>query len=312
MSNIPATMGSVVELSASPTRRTCASPQRFEICMEAHEGRPALGGPRVHLLGMTFDHHLECLASMHTCVLQCCFVHSSSGVDLKPMHMQIVAATCELAYPHLASKLLEAAQRAAVTAAADGSAGGSLWHLVQSPPPSFIPIFLLISVSAFGETIFAALRAVCSTMVTVKTVKQLRAKVFGSLLAQEVLWFQPHGRDSASLASRISNDCEAVARIVSINFNVALRYGVQAVGGLAYLGCANPAIAALCLITTILMCAISLKCALDFLPYAESCVASKACSPSRLPSSIASTAQLTPQLRCGLFCGHALHATLCL
>lgn len=200
------------------------------------------------------------------------------------MRMQIVAATCELTYPHLASKILEAAQQASADAAVHSAGGGSLWHHLRSPPPAFIPIFFFIGVSAIGETLFAALRAICSTMVTVKTVKRLRARVFDSLLAQEVTWFQKVGRDSASLATRISNDCEAVARIVSINFNIALRYGVQAVGALAYLGVTNPTIAALCFVTTMLMCAISLKCAHNFLPQVkDACV--KWCSASLLFSS---------------------------
>eukprot|EP00892_Ulva_mutabilis_P000549 jgi/Ulvmu1/10495/UM064_0033.1 len=171
----------------------------------------------------------------------------------------IVAATCELAYPHLASKLLEAAQEAAVIATAGGVANGTLLHLLQDPPQQFIPIFVFMALSAVGETVFAALRAVCSSLVTVKTVKRLRASVFDSLLAQEALWFQQRGCDSASLAARITNDCEAVARIVSVNFNVALRYGVQSVGALVYLGVVNPTVAASCLITTFLMSAVSLK-----------------------------------------------------
>lgn len=145
--------------------------------------------------------------------------------------------------------------------ATEGTRNASIWQQIQSPPPSFMPILALIGISAVGETIFAALRAICSTTVTVKTVKRLRTRVFDSLLNQEMLWFEQRGRESAALASRISNDCEAVARIVSINFNVGLRYSVQAVGGLVYLGFTNTTIAALCCLTTVLMCLISLKCA---------------------------------------------------
>ena len=174
--------------------------------------------------------------------------------------MQVVAATCELAYPHLASKVLEAAQQAATSTAVDGAATGGIIYHLQHPPEAFVPIFVLMGFSAFGETVFAALRAVCASLVTIKTVKRLRASVFDSLLAQEALWFQQRGRDSASLAARITNDCEAVAKIVSINFNVALRYGVQSVGALVYLCIANPTLAVSCLVTTVLMCAVSLKC----------------------------------------------------
>lgn len=194
--------------------------------------------------------------------------------------MQIVAAACELMYPHLASKILEAAQQASADAALDGAGGGSLWYHLRSPPPAFIPVFLFIGASAVGETLFAALRAICSTIVTVKTVKRLRARVFDSLLAQEVTWFHKVGRDSASLASRISNDCEAVARIVSINFNIALRYGVQAIGALVYLAATNATIAALCFVTTMLMCAISLKCAQNFLPQVNDAYANRYSSSS--------------------------------
>lgn len=174
--------------------------------------------------------------------------------------VQMLAAVCEAVYPFLVSKALEAALQASqANTAAAGSV--SLWEALANVPPGLKSVLILLAVSAIGETVFASLRALCASLVTNNTLKHLRSTVFSALLQQEKLWFQRKGYDAASLASRVTGDCEAVARIVSINFNIALRMGVQTVGALAFLVYLNPPIAAYCAVTAGIMCFMSLKCA---------------------------------------------------
>jgi ABC-type multidrug transport system fused ATPase/permease subunit len=165
---------------------------------------------------------------------------------------------CEASYPYLVSKALEAALNASQgNAAPAGSV--SLWQALCNVPPELVSVLALLAVNAFGETLFASLRAVCASLITNSTLKRLRSTVFAALLQQEKLWFQRKGYDAASLASRVTGDCEAVAKIVSINFNVALRYGVQSVGALMFLVYLSPLIAAYCVVSAVLMSVMSLK-----------------------------------------------------
>jgi ABC-type multidrug transport system fused ATPase/permease subunit len=177
--------------------------------------------------GMGFSIFGAYTATLHFCCA-CDLVGSIVHVD---MHMQLLAAVCEASYPFLVSKALEAALQASqVNSASAGSV--SMWQ---------------------------ALRAVCASFITNNTLKRLRSTVFAALLQQEKLWFQRKGYDAASLAARVTGDCEAVAKIVSINFNIALRYGVQSVGAMCFLVYLNPLIAAYCLVSAATMSIMSLK-----------------------------------------------------
>jgi ABC-type multidrug transport system fused ATPase/permease subunit len=174
------------------------------------------------------------------------------------MHMQLLAAVCEASYPFLVSKALEAALQASqVNSASAGSV--SLWQALSRFPPELVSVLWLMAIAALGETLFASLRAVCASFITNNTLKRLRSTVFAALLQQEKLWFQRKGYDAASLAARVTGDCEAVAKIVSINFNIALRYGVQSVGAMCFLVYLNPLIAAYCLVSAATMSIMSLK-----------------------------------------------------
>lgn len=77
---------------------------------------------------------------------------------------------------------------------------------------------------------------------------------------QDVLYFNEEGHDAAGLSSRLSGDCLAVSRLITMNVNIALRNGLQAIGGLAYLYWLNPSLALGCLCTAAVMCVISVRC----------------------------------------------------
>ena len=173
--------------------------------------------------------------------------------------VQMLSALCEASYPFLVSKALEAALEASKTnVAAAGSF--TLWQALLNPPPALVSVLALVVLNAIGETVFTSLRAICASLITISTLKRLRSTVFGALLQQEKLWFQRRGYDAASLASRVTSDCEAVAKIVSINFNVALRQGVQSIGSLCFLAYINPLIALYCTVSALFMAWMSLKC----------------------------------------------------
>lgn len=171
--------------------------------------------------------------------------------------MQLLAAICEAVYPFLVSKALEAALQASQSG--NSMTGITVLEACSRIPPELVSVLVLLCVSALGETLFASLRAVCASLVTNSTLKRLRSTVFSALLQQEKLWFQRKGYDAAALASRVTNDCEAVAKIVSLNFNIALRYAVQSGGALAFLVYLNPVIAAYCAVAAAGMCFMSLR-----------------------------------------------------
>ena len=170
----------------------------------------------------------------------------------------MLSALCEASYPFLVSKALEAALEASKENAAN-AVSMTLWQGLCNPPPALVAVLLLMVLNALGETVFTSLRAICASMITISTLKRLRSTVFGALLQQEKLWFQRRGFDAASLASRVTSDCEAVAKIVSINFNVALRQGVQSIGSLCFLAYINPLIALYCTVSAVFMAYMSLK-----------------------------------------------------
>lgn len=194
-----------------------------------------------------------------------CLCHPGSTTSHHTL-LQMLSALCEATYPFLVSKALEAALQASqANTAAAGSV--TLWQALSHPPAALVTVLVWMVISAVGETLFASLRAVCASLITVNTLKRLRSTVFAALLQQEKLWFQRRGYDAASLASRVTSDCEAVAKIVSINFNIALRQGVQSIGALGFLAYINPLIAAYCAISAILMSIMSLKYVTSILWY---------------------------------------------
>jgi ABC transporter transmembrane region len=92
--------------------------------------------------------------------------------------------------------------------------------------------------------------------------RRLRAQAFGVLLRRDAQWFSRRGNDPAALATRLASDCDAVARIVSVNMNVLLRNSLQAAGGLTYLFILHGQLAVVCAGTLVLICAVSLRCGL--------------------------------------------------
>ncbi|QSQ20151.1 ATP-binding cassette domain-containing protein [Pyxidicoccus parkwayensis] len=78
-----------------------------------------------------------------------------------------------------------------------------------------------------------ALRAYYFNTAGERVVARLRKSLFGALLSQEVAFFD--ARRTGELTSRLASDTTVLQNTVTANISMALRYGVQALGGVALL-----------------------------------------------------------------------------
>ena len=122
----------------------------------------------------------------------------------------LVGAAAELAVPHFTSR--------ALFIAASGS-----------PRPEFAQAVGALARVAAVYVAFAAARGALFSLLQNRLSRALRAKLFGVLANREAAFFDAH--DPGALTSRLTSDCYAISRCVSTNVNVALRNGLQAVGG---------------------------------------------------------------------------------
>ncbi|KAA6417134.1 MAG: ABC transporter B family member chloroplastic-like [Trebouxia sp. A1-2] len=127
---------------------------------------------------------------------------------------QVLAAASELAIPHYVS--------ASIFAITKANSKTLFKRNVQ-----------LLATMAFSYGIFAGLRGFCFSLLNTDLIQRLRGDLFGSLLKQEVAFFDKE--EVGVLTSRLGSDCQAVVRALSTNINVALRNALQAIGGAAYL-----------------------------------------------------------------------------
>lgn len=86
-----------------------------------------------------------------------------------------------------------------------------------------------------GFSIFASLRGGLFTELNNRLVERLRARLFGVLIRRETSFFDT--TDVGQLTSRLTSDCQSIARSLATNMNVALRNLVQVIGGSYYRKC---------------------------------------------------------------------------
>mmetsp|Transcript_15639 Transcript_15639/g.52699 ORF Transcript_15639/g.52699 Transcript_15639/m.52699 type:complete len:459 (-) Transcript_15639:886-2262(-) len=133
-----------------------------------------------------------------------------------------VAAVADVATPHFAS----AALNAIVANAAATRAG-------LEPARSVSRELIGLGAASAAAAIFSGLRGASFWIAGVRVVSRLRRKMFGSLLSQELGFFD--GSMTGDLNSRLSSDATKVADVVSFNLNILARQAIQAAGGVGYL-----------------------------------------------------------------------------
>lgn len=83
------------------------------------------------------------------------------------------------------------------------------------------------------QAIFSAVRYYLFTVIGERVVADLRQNLFSVVLAQEMGFFDENR--TGELTSRLTSDTQAIQSAVTTNISMALRYGVQAVGGMVIL-----------------------------------------------------------------------------
>ncbi|KXZ50368.1 hypothetical protein GPECTOR_16g541 [Gonium pectorale] len=131
----------------------------------------------------------------------------------------VVASLCELAIPHFATK--------SIFAASEGISSASFQGFLQ---------ILTCMVAAYG--VAAALRGFCFSILNNRMTRRLRTELFQSLAARETAFFD--GEDVGNLTSRLQADCQAMTKVIATNANIAIRNGLQAIGGILYLWWVSP------------------------------------------------------------------------
>jgi len=100
----------------------------------------------------------------------------------------------------------------------------------------------LIALGMFGVFVVQgaamALRVYLFSIAGERVVTRLRKRLFQSLLAQEVAFFDE--RRTGELTSRLASDTTVLQNSVTVNVSMTLRYGCQAVGGVALLFYTSP------------------------------------------------------------------------
>lgn len=83
------------------------------------------------------------------------------------------------------------------------------------------------------QAFFAAVRYYLFTVIGERVVADLRQNLFSAVLAQEMGFFDENR--TGELTSRLTSDTQAIQSAVTTNISMALRYGVQAIGGMVIL-----------------------------------------------------------------------------
>lgn len=98
-------------------------------------------------------------------------------------------------------------------------------------------VAILIALFAFQAFCFFV-RHYCFQSVGYRVVADIRQKLFGSILQQDVEFFDKSRL--GDLLSRLSSDTELLQRALTINISVAIRYFIQVLGGVALMLLISP------------------------------------------------------------------------
>ena len=83
------------------------------------------------------------------------------------------------------------------------------------------------------QSVFVSMRYYLFTVVGDRIVTDLRARLYRAILAQEIGFFD--GTKTGELTSRLASDTSVLQNTVTSNLSMALRYTIQAVGGITVL-----------------------------------------------------------------------------
>lgn len=83
------------------------------------------------------------------------------------------------------------------------------------------------------QSLFSAIRYYLFTVIGDRVVADLRERLFSAVLAQEMGFFDANR--TGDLTSRLTSDTQAIQSAVTTNVSMSLRYGAQAIGGVAIL-----------------------------------------------------------------------------
>ncbi len=99
----------------------------------------------------------------------------------------------------------------------------------------------------FMQALFVGLRHYLFTVVGERIVADLRTRVYRSVIGQEIGFFD--AEKTGEITSRLTSDTQTLQNTVTSNVSMALRYGVQAFGGVAAMIFTSYRLAAVMLLT---------------------------------------------------------------
>ena len=97
------------------------------------------------------------------------------------------------------------------------------------------------------QAVFVGLRHYLFTVVGERVVADLRKRLFRAVIGQEVGFFD--AEKTGNITSRLTSDTQTLQNTVTANVSMALRYGVQAVGGIAAMFVTSVKLSAVMLLT---------------------------------------------------------------
>lgn len=125
-----------------------------------------------------------------------------------------ISSAALLAYPHTIKKIIDEA-------------------IVNKDLPQLnMAAFLALAVFAI-QSFTSALRYYFFTLAGERTVKRLRAKLFGQILGQDISFFDK--QKTGELLGRLSGDTAVLQNALSVNISMLVRSLVQALGGIVML-----------------------------------------------------------------------------
>lgn len=158
-------------------------------------------------------------------------VHALFGL-VRPYRNTLIAATIalligtgmSLVYPQIVRVLVDGAL----------SEGGSTAELNK--------IILLLLVVFAIQSVFTFARSYLFTVVGERVVADLRRRLYDALIMQEIGFYDE--RRTGELTNRLSSDTTVLQNTVTANISMALRFGLQGIGGLGIMVWTSPRLTA--------------------------------------------------------------------
>ncbi len=107
-------------------------------------------------------------------------------------------------------------------------------------------VALVVLVLFAMQSLFVSVRYYLFTVVGDRIVTDLRARLYGAILAQEIGFFD--ATKTGELTSRLASDTSVLQNTVTSNLSMALRFAIQAIGGVAVLFVTSPELATVMII----------------------------------------------------------------